>query len=457
MSFDLITPLYSRTKISEEAPSIARLVEIAKDLHNSKFSSSIPSEEVDFICAAAPGRVNLIGEHTDYTGGFVFPMAIEYSTVCFGRGSITNANPNSSVGKCQVISANQKDPQVIDFEYNNHMTPFPKDNSNFWVNYIIGVVEQYREDLKGENLVLSFQICIYGDVPLGSGLSSSASLEVSVATFIEALISKYKKYVVDPKSKALRCRKAENDFCDSPCGIMDQYVSAAALSGSALLIDCRTLEYEAVIMGSKALSGGEDEEKPVFLICNSNVKHSIGGGEYPVRVMQCKEATEQLRAVCGEKIESLRDATLLDIELTWNNHGSAEEDKSLIDDVIKRRAKHVVTENKRTQLAKEALLYGKWEEFGKLMNESHNSMKVDYQVSCAEIDILVESAQSFEGVYGSRLTGGGFGGCTVTLVKNSTVESLCNFLLKEYKAKTGKECSCFVTNPGVGAREVILR
>lgn len=444
--------------MNEEESSVKRLIDSAKDLYNSTFTSSSASKcREDIICAVAPGRVNLIGEHTDYNGGFVFPMAIGYSTVCLGTGSITAASSDSAVGMCEIISLNEANPQIIEFESSQNMQPFLSDSPKFWTNYVMGVVAQYMEDLKGvESFSLSFQLVINGNVPLGSGLSSSASLEVSIATFIEALMSKHlpKKNIVDKKTKALRCQKAENEFCNSPCGIMDQYISAVALPGSALFIDCRSLDYEVVMMGSKDNIGEEDEENPVFVICNSNVKHSIGEGEYPVRVAQCKKATEILQSMHGQRIQSLRDASLSDVELVWKRSLSTENDGPQMDELIYRRAKHVVKENERTQHAKISLLDGNWEEFGKLMNQSHSSMKMDYEVSCIEIDILVGLAQNFDGVYGSRMTGGGFGGCTVTLVKKSKAESLCKYLVEEYKTRMGRECTCFQTEPCSGAREI---
>jgi len=298
------------------------------------------------------------------------------------------------------------------------------------------------------------------------------------------------------KEKALLCQKAENIFCNSPCGIMDQYVSAAGLAGTALLIDCRSLEYENVHIGGRptfdtsttcikeekkeqspplSSNGGDNDDDdddgsstttstttPVFIICNSKVTHSIGGGEYPKRVAQCKTATDALIKVHGDRISTLRDATLDDVEFVKNYYNNKNDDNDnnnemiMMDDLIYRRAKHVVTENERTQLAKIALTKGDWTQFGKLMNASHESMKVDYEVSCDEIDILVEIAQKHPGVFGSRLTGGGFGGCTVTLVEKGQVESLCQTLREEYRLKTGKECLCFETRPGDGAREIIF-
>lgn len=424
-----------------ESADLKVLVSNAKDLYMRTFTSDVEDID-DIICCVAPGRVNLIGEHVDYTGGYVFPMAIAYSTVCVGRGSIIS----KAKSECRVVSSN-KEGNVITFESGRNMKPLPPGNSDNWTNYIAGVVDQYQQLLSDEDLSFSLDIAICGNVPLGSGLSSSASLEVAVATFLEKLIRmQYPNINIGGmKEKALRCQKAENVFCGSPCGIMDQYVSVAGREGSAVLIDCRNLELESVEMG-----GDDRDDKPVFVICNSNVKHSIGGGEYPVRVRQCTEATKILRDIYGERVKELRDVSIDMLEAARKGEESA------FDDLIYRRARHVVTENLRTLEAKDAFIMGQWNKFGQLMNESHESMRTDYEVSCDEIDILVDLAKSFDGVYGSRLTGGGFGGCTVTLVEKSRVHDLCEYMKIEYKKRTGKECFIFETAPGPGARELFL-
>lgn len=203
-----------------------------------------------------------------------------------------------------------------------------------------------------------------------------------------------------------------------------------------MLIDCRTNEYEMV-------KQKEDPSQPVVLVvANSAVTHSIGGGEYPVRVQQCKDATAALQKMHGERIKTLRDATVEDVLKC----------KDEMDDVIYRRARHVVTENARVIATKEALLKGDWKIVGQQMALSHISMREDYETSCEEVDILVELAEKYDGVYGSRLTGGGFGGCTVTLVAKDKAAGLLDYLRKEYQEKTGKDCSPFETLPGPGAR-----
>jgi len=405
----------------------------------------------------APGRVNLIGEHVDYTGGFVFPMAIGYSTVCYGKGRLVPLSSKDS-RSCRIISYNQDRKNYVEFntttiEEVETMKAFPLSSPNRWANFVMGVVREYvLNDLKASNsnCTIEFDLAIAGNVPLGSGLSSSASLEVSVATFLECILGDHaffelKQETVDiagldnyiARDRALRCQRADNSFCGIPCGVMDQYVSSAAKKGHALLIDCTTNDHTKVVMHTEE----DDEESPVIVVCNSNVKHDNAEGEYPLRVQQCKQALESIRKSFPD-IPSLRYAT---IDLV-------EKIKEDVDDVIYRRAKHVVLENARTLEAKDAFQNGNFERMGQLFNESHTSMRDDYETSCKEIDILVSIAQSVPGVYGSRLTGGGFGGCTVTLVRKKSVPALIQHLTEKYHKSTGLECLCFVTTPEDGAR-----
>ena len=398
------------------------------------FAAKFPDAEPATIIAVAPGRVNLIGEHTDYTGGFVLPFAIDYSTVVYGKGRIEEGISGDRTALVKFVS--DKSPESAEtFEISESSTP---PDTTAWTTYVIGTIFQYLPDLPSHSkLELTFSIS--GDVPLGSGLSSSASLEVSVARFVEAVLadlsfSSETSAKSPAKIRALRCQKAENEWCNSPCGIMDQAVSSAAKEGSLLLIDCRSLSFTETKMAENSNS------IPVLVVANSNVQHDIAGGEYPVRVAQCKKATEALRQVNGE-IQSLRDTSMDDVEKA----------KDLMDDISYKRAKHVVTENERTLQAKEELERGDWKRVGELMNASHTSMRDDYEVSCEEVDILVDIAQKFPGVYGSRLTGGGFGGCTVTLVSKEQSSNLVSHLQEEYKARTGKHCPCFETKPSRGA------
>jgi galactokinase len=423
----------SNTVVFSTNAALETKIETAKEL----FDSNFPEQTATTI-AVAPGRVNLIGEHTDYTGGFVLPFAIEYSTVVFGGGKIEAGHGEERIASIKFVSDKSPD-SVETFEISESSTP-PQETA--WTTYVVGTVFQYLQDLPTpvSHLLLTFTIS--GDVPLGSGLSSSASLEVSVARFVEAVLedvafsSVSEDSMVPAKIRALRCQKAENEWCHSPCGIMDQAVSSSAKAGSLMLIDCRSLTF----VETKMNKNESDGDIPVLVVANSNVQHDIAGGEYPVRVAQCKAATEALRQV-NPNIESLRDATLDDVESA----------KEFMDETSYKRAKHVTTENERTLQAKEELERGDWTRVGELMNESHASMRDDYEVSCEEVDILVDIAQQFPGVYGSRLTGGGFGGCTVSLVAKDKAQALMEHMQNEYKARTGKHCPCFETKPSRGA------
>ena len=422
-------------------------IQTAQVLFGKHFDQKDSTEAEDIVpvtaaIAVAPGRVNLIGEHTDYTGGFVLPFAIDYSTVVYGKGSVKVNASGTGERRAKIRFASALSPESVEsFEVKESSTP---PETPTWATYVVGTVFQYLHDLP-EGSELGLEFCITGDVPLGSGLSSSASLEVAVGRFIEAVLGEHafssesnQEGFSSSKSRALRCQKAENEWCNSPCGIMDQAISSAATPGCLVLIDCRTLDFTPTNMAETSLS--PKDPLPVLVVANSNIKHSIGDGEYPIRVTQCKGATEALQKVIPE-ICMLRDASMHDIEKA----------KEFMSEIEYNRAKHVVTENDRTVRAREALEEGNWKEVGELMNASHSSMRDDYEVSCEEVDVLVEIAQEFPGVYGSRLTGGGFGGCTVTLVAEDRAEDLMAHIKSEYKARTGIDCPCFVTRPARGA------
>lgn len=408
------------------SPDLRMLVQDSRDLYLKSFGSSAEN-----YCTVAPGRVNLIGEHTDYTGGFVLPLAIDYSTVVYGSGTILEGATISTIEMVSRLAPDEIEKLMIDAN-----TEPPSEKSKSWTNYVLGVVAQYLPDLP-EGSSLSIKIAIAGNVPLGGGLSSSASLEVATASFLECILGDYSysssSDKVAAKVRALRCQKAENVWCHSPCGIMDQYVSSAASKGSLLLIDCTSFEYQEVHM--------KQPSSVVLVVTDSRVSHSIAGGEYPIRVAQCKTATAALQQD-NPDIQTLRNATLEDVFAA----------KSKMDDISYRRAHHVVTENARTVTAKGALEIGDWKQLGCLMNESHISMRDDYEVSCEEIDFLVDLAQNFDGAYGSRLTGGGFGGCTVTLVEKGRVQALKDHLIEKYREQYGIDCKCFETAAGPGTR-----
>uniref|UniRef100_A0A668AI89 Galactokinase n=1 Tax=Myripristis murdjan TaxID=586833 RepID=A0A668AI89_9TELE len=359
------------------------------------------------VAVCAPGRVNLIGEHTDYNHGFVLPMALPLVTVVVG-------SPASGQSVTVVTTAKDvEEPRRVDFNLPSYGSPLSP-GSPGWANYVKGVVQHYRAPP-----VPGFRAVIATSVPLGGGLSSSASLEVAFYTSCSN--------DGDNVAKALACQLAEHTHASVPCGIMDQFVSVLGREAHALLIDCRSLVVTPVPLADPGL---------VILITNSNVKHSLTGSEYPTRRRQCEEAASILRKA------SLRDATLKDLEGTKNQ----------MDDVTYRRARHVIEEIERTVQAAEALKRGAYREFGKLMVESHNSLRDLYEVSCRELDELVSAAMEVEGVFGSRMTGGGFGGCTVTLLQAHAIDRAILHIQERYSGSP----TFYITVPSEGARVLSL-
>uniref|UniRef100_A0A3P9JWC4 Galactokinase 1 n=1 Tax=Oryzias latipes TaxID=8090 RepID=A0A3P9JWC4_ORYLA len=355
--------------MAASVPAVSDLVAAARRQFTRSFGEETPQ-----VAVCAPGRVNLIGEHTDYNQGFVLPMALPLVTVVVGS---LNLGQDVTI---VTVAEDADEPREVSFSLagdNSALTPgVPR-----WANYVKGVIQHYRASpLPG------FRAVVASSVPLGGGLSSSASLEVAIYTFLQQL----KPDGGDNVAKALSCQKAEHTHAGVPCGIMDQLVSILGKEGQALLIDCRSLEVSPVPL---VLPG------PLILITNSNLKHSLANSEYAKRRQQCEEASTAL----GKK--SLRDATMKEL-----------------DDVIFRRARHVIEETERTLQAAEALRRGAYKEFGRLMVESHNSLRDLYEVSCRELDQLVSAALEVDGVFGSRMTGGGFGGCTVTLLEAHSVD-----------------------------------
>ncbi|KAJ7987829.1 hypothetical protein DPEC_G00330580 [Dallia pectoralis] len=356
--------------------SVSELVTEARRVFEQSFGGASPE-----VAVCAPGRVNLIGEHTDYNQGFVLPMALPLVTVIVG--SVTSGQSVSIITAAKDVG----EPRRVDFYLPDDMAKLSPGKPG-WANYVKGVVQHYRAPP-----VPGFRAVIASSVPVGGGLSSSASLEVAMYTFIQQL----KPDDGDTVAKAVACQKAEHTHAGVPCGIMDQFVSVLGREDHALLIDCRSLEATPVPLSDPGL---------VILICNSNVKHSLTGSEYPSRRKQCEEAA----AILGKA--SLRDATLKDLE----------DAKSHLDDETYLRARHVIEEITRTTQAAEALKKGAYKDFGRLMVESHTSLRDLYKVSCGELDELVSIAMEVEGVFGSRMTGGGFGGCTVTLLQAGAID-----------------------------------
>ena len=365
----------------------------------------------------APGRVNLIGEHTDYNDGFVCPLAIHLATCIVGKKLDSN--------KCIVCSSVGAEPMRAEFDGDETLQPSEKVE---WYEYIKGVVAEY---IKAHNLPkVGFQIACYSTVPLGGGLSSSASLEVAVATFIEEIYGLPHEGV----SRALLCQSAEHEFAHVPCGIMDQFISSCGKKDHALLIDCRSKETELVPLVDPEVS---------IVICNSNCKHSLTGSEYPERVAACKKVAETIAELHPE-VKALRDCTT----------DMLDEVKDKITEVEYRRALHSITEDIRTHKCVECLKNNDYKGAGQYLYESHESLKDNYEVTTEELDFLVESAKQVEGVFGSRMTGGGFGGCTITLVEKAKEQELMDHLKKQYKEIKGKDCIVFATRPAEGAHVI---
>jgi len=358
---------------------------------------------------AAPGRVNVIGEHTDYNDGFVLPMAIE-------RYAIMAADTAIVPWKTTIYDTQFKETALIDVS-----TPVTKGDPK-WSNYIRGVLAGFQN--RGVRIP-ALDVAFLSTVPLGGGLSSSAALEVCTATLMEAATGKK----IDPIEKALLAQKAEHEFAGVPCGIMDQFISALGREGHLLLLDCRTHETELVPMNDPSVT---------LLIINTNVKHELGSGEYARRRTECESAAKVLG------VASLRDATVAQLEKV----------KGKMSEVIYRRARHVIGEIERTLRAAEGIRQSNWSAVGRFMSASHDALRYDYEVSCKELDAVVKIAEGIGdrgGVYGCRMTGGGFGGCCVALVRTEAVEAITKKIAADYKTKTGIEAAIFASRPAAGA------
>ncbi len=361
----------------------------------------------------APGRVNLIGEHTDYNGGFVLPMAIEHET--------TVAAAARADRKIRVRSVNLNEDGEIDLN-----APEQKMRGS-WLDFIEGVariLERQNIKLRGADLLIA------SEVPNGAGLSSSAALEISVGLALTEISGQ----TVDRVALALSGQKAEHEFVGAKVGIMDQFISALGRKGHALLIDCRNLEAEQVPFSTKDVA---------IAICNSNVKHKLASSEYNTRRAECERGVELLKQFLPE-ITQLRDVSIDNFEKYESN----------LPDVIRKRCRHVVTENARTLRAAEALKQNNLEDFGGLMQHSHASLRDDYEVSCRELDLLVEIAADCKGVLGARMTGGGFGGSTVNLVRRENLGKFIERVPAQYYNQTQIKADVYVSNPADGAKEV---
>ncbi len=361
----------------------------------------------------APGRVNLIGEHTDYNGGHVFPCALTIGTYAVVR--------KRQDDKLRFYSVNFEKLGIVESQLND-LNPSKEAG---WTNYPKGVMWAFEE--RGFKLSSGLDIMIYGNIPNGSGLSSSASLEVLTGVVLKDMFD----FDVSMVDIALIGQYSENNFNGMNCGIMDQFASAMGKKDNAIFLDTSTLQYEYAPVVLKDAK---------IVITNSKVKHSLVDSAYNDRRNESEAALKELQEVID--IHTLGDLTEEQFEIHKN---------AIKDPVRLKRAKHAVYENQRTIKAVEALKADDIETFGKLMNDSHISLRDDYEVSCEEIDILVNLAWKTEGVIGSRITGGGFGGCTVSIVKNDAVDNFINVIGNAYEEKVGHKAEFYVVDIGDGA------
>lgn len=364
----------------------------------------------------APGRVNLIGDHTDYNDGFVLPAAIEF--YCW-----VAISPRGGPGFTMFSENLQETVAIQSAEASQTEVPA-------WARYPLGVIQQLRDsgyEIGGANLYIA------SDVPMGAGLSSSAAIEVASAYALLGASGK----TIDPLTVARLCQAAENDFVGMRCGIMDQFASCFGRTGHALLLDCRSLEYRPIAISNRIR----------LVICNTMVQRELAssGSEYNTRQAECQEGVRQIKKALPH-IRALRDLTLSDLERF----------RGLLTSTIYRRCRHVITENERVGALARALQSNQLERIKVLMDESHRSLRDDYEVSCPELDLLVSLAWEQPGVYGARMTGAGFGGCTVNLVDAECVLQFQNQISEVYSAQTGRRPEIYVCTASEGAGQVVI-
>ena len=365
----------------------------------------------------SPGRVNLIGEHTDYNGGHVFPCAISLGTYAL----VADRQDN----KTRIFSLNLADKGIIEFD----MSGLAYDKAKDWANYPMGVVKVFED--AGHKASHGFDILVYGTLPNGSGLSSSASIEVLTALILNDAFG----FGLDMVEMVKLSQKAENTFVGVNCGIMDQFAVGMGKKDCAILLDCNTLEYR---YSKIALEGAS------IVITNTNKPHSLASSAYNVRRAQCEHALNELKEVKPE-LGALGELS----NEEFNQLAGA-----ISEPLERQRARHAVLENNRTLEAVEALEADDVVKFGKLMNESHYSLRDDYDVTGKELDTLAELAWKVDGVIGSRMTGAGFGGCTVSLVKNEAIEAFKESVGKAYTEKIGYAPSFYVANIADGTHRI---
>jgi len=364
----------------------------------------------------SPGRVNLIGEHTDYNGGHVFPCAIHRGTYALVK--------KRDDKKFRMYSENFENLGIIEFLLDNLVN----EKEHKWVNYPKGVVKMFIE--AGYKIDSGFDVLFYGNIPNGSGLSSSASIEIVTSIILKDLYN----LDIDMVEMVKLSQKAENQFIGVNSGIMDQFAVGMGKKDNAILLDCNTLKYSYAPVILK------DE---VLVIGNTNKKRGLADSKYNERRAECEEALKDLQKELD--IQSLG-------ELSVEEFNKSE--KLIKNEINRKRAKHAVYENQRTIKAQKELMEENLEEFGRLMNESHVSLRDDYEVTGIELDTMVEIAWNQEGVIGSRMTGAGFGGCTISIVKKDAVDKFIENVGKEYKEKVGLDADFYVVNISDGAKKL---
>lgn len=362
------------------------------------------------VIVKGPGRVDLMGSHTDYNDGFVLPVAVNVDVLAAGR--------LRDDAKVVVYSANFENSVEFDLDAIEY------DNVNTWSNYVRGVVhflQESRVKLQGANIAL------HGNVPIGSGLSSSAAIEMAVGYLFQTLLG----FEMSGADLALIGQKAENKFVGVNTGIMDQFISRLGKKDSVLFLDCRTLEYEHVPLETSAVK---------IVVCDTMKRRGLVGSEYDLRRSQCEEAA-RVFAQWAPNVKALRDVSVDDFEVH----------KDKLPEVVRKRAEHVIYENERVLASRQVLNAGNFEEFGRLMDASHDSARDLYEVSCAELDAMAEVCRSAPGALCSRLAGAGFGGCTVSLVRDRNVEEFLSDVRSRYEGKTGLVPSLYVCTAEDGA------
>lgn len=364
------------------------------------------------VIVKAPGRVNIIGEHTDYNHGYVLPMALEQGTYIAGR------KRKDSLLNFYTLNTNRQSIADISYPSRNPIEP--------WMDYIMGVAYELKK--------LGYQLfgvdgVIFGDVPMACGLSSSASLEMAVLKLFEALGD----FCLDDVESAKLGQRVENEFLGLKSGIMDQFISRCGKERHALFLDCRTLNYELVPI---------DLPDHIFVIANTNCPRGLTGSKYNERVEECHTALQTLNSFYNKSATHLRDYTLDELLRV----------KHIMDSIPFKRAHHVITENNRVLLCKEALQNGDIQKVGELLNESDLSLQKDYEVTNKELEIMTDIARNTEGCKGARMTGAGFGGCTINLVESKYVEKFVSNLIEKYNKTTGRNGSSIISPPSDGAK-----